>query len=87
MKKVKRFGVNDLRPEYTRADLGQGVRGKYLKQYCAGTNLVLLEPDIAAAFPTDNAVNDALRTLLRAAKAVKVATRHVRRSGHERVAG
>ena len=83
MKKVKRPGVNDLRPEYTRADLGQGVRGKYLKQYRAGNNLALLEPDVAAAFPTDNAVNDALRTLLHAAKAVKVATARTRRTGRK----
>jgi hypothetical protein len=83
MKKAKRSAVNDLRPEYTRADLGQGLRGKYLKQYRAGTNLVLLEPDVAAAFPTDGAVNDALRTLLHAAKAVKVATPRTRRAGHK----
>jgi hypothetical protein len=80
MKKVKGSAVNDLRPEYSRADLGQGVRGKYLKHYRVGTNLVLLEPDVAAAFPTDGAVNDALRTLLHAAKAVKVATRRTRRT-------
>ena len=83
MKKAKRSVVNELRPEYTRADLGQGVRGKYLKQYRAGTNLVLLEPDVAAAFPTDGAVNDALRTLLHAAKAVKVATPRIRRASHK----
>ena len=84
MKKVKRSGVNDLRPEYTRADSGQGVRGKYLKQYRGGTNLVLLEPDVAAAFPTDGAVNDALCTLLHAAKAVKVATARTRRTGRKK---
>lgn len=83
MKKVKAPAVTDLRPEYTRADLGQGVPGKYLKQYRAGTNLVLLEPDVAAAFPTDGAVNDALRALLHAAKAVKVATPRARRTGRK----
>ena len=83
MKKVKRSGVSDLRPEYTREELGQGVRGKYLKHYRVGTNLALLEPDVAAAFPTDGAVNDALRTLLHAAKAVKVATPRTRRAGHK----
>jgi hypothetical protein len=86
MKKVKRSGVSDLRAEYTREVLGQGVRGKYLKQYRAGTNLVLLEPDVAAAFPTDSAVNDALRTLLQAAKAVKVATPRTRRTGRKQAA-
>ncbi len=83
MKKVKRSAANDLRPKHTRAALGQGVRGKYLKQYRAGTNLALLEPDVAAAFPTDGAVNDALRTLLQAAKAVKIATVRTRRTGRK----
>lgn len=48
-----------------------------------GTNLALLEPDVAAAFPTDGAVNDALRTLLQAAKAVKVAAALTRRTGRK----
>lgn len=65
MKKVKR---NGLRPEYRRDDLERGVRGKYLKAYLAGTNLVLLKPDVAAAFPTDQAVNDALSSLIHRAK-------------------
>jgi len=41
MKKAKR---DELRPEYRREDLGKGVRGKHLKAYGAGTNLVLLQP-------------------------------------------
>ncbi len=41
MKKAKR---DELHPEYRREDLGKGVRGKYLKPYCAGTNLALLKP-------------------------------------------
>jgi hypothetical protein len=85
MKKAKGSAVNELRPEYTRADLGPGVRGKYLKQYRAGTNLALLAPDVAAAFPTDNAVNDALRALLHAAKAVKVVTPRTRPTGRKQV--
>ena len=40
------------------------VRGKYVERYREGTNLVLLDPDIAAAFPDAKAVNDALRLLL-----------------------
>ena len=86
MKKVNASAVNDLRPEYTRAELGQGVRGQYLNQYRARTNLALLEPDVAAAFPTDGAVNDALRTLLQAAEAVKVATARTRRTGRKQAA-
>jgi hypothetical protein len=55
---------DDLRTEYTRSELGKGVRGKHLESYRSGTNLARLEPDIRAAFPTDEAVNDALRSLL-----------------------
>ncbi|MFZ1935412.1 MAG: hypothetical protein WCB27_12245 [Thermoguttaceae bacterium] len=57
--------ADDLRPEY---DLGQllksGVRGKYAARFREGTNLVLLEPEVAKAFPTDSAVNEALRLVL-----------------------
>jgi hypothetical protein len=69
MKKAKSLHRDDLRPEYAPCDLKHGVRGKYLKQFQAGTNLVRLSPDVAAAFPTDDAVNDALRSLLRVTKA------------------
>jgi hypothetical protein len=55
---------DDLRPEYDASVLRGGVRGKYLERYRAGTNLVLLAPDVRAAFPTDEAVNQALRSLL-----------------------
>jgi hypothetical protein len=61
MKKIK---GDELRPAYRREDLGQGVRGKHFKAYRRGSNLVLLKPDIAAAFPTEKAVNEALRSLL-----------------------
>ncbi|WDT77487.1 MAG: hypothetical protein MPW16_09780 [Candidatus Manganitrophus sp.] len=64
MKKVKR---DELRPEYKRSDLGRGVRGKYYKSYQSGTNLVLLSPDVAEVFPDADAVNEALRTLIKAA--------------------
>ncbi len=45
-------------------DFSAGVRGKYARRYAEGTNLVLLEPDIAKAFPTAKAVNSSLRTLI-----------------------
>ena len=54
---------DDLRPEYDLARLKGGVRGKYYQQATAGTNLVLLEPDVARAFPDSNSVNRALRLL------------------------
>ena len=71
MKKVKAAETDTLRPEYRRGDLGRGVRGKYYKQYEVGTNLVLLSPDVAKAFPTTDAVNDALRSLVRIASRAK----------------
>lgn len=55
---------NGIRDEYDFAAMKVGVRGKYVKRYRKGTNLVLLEPDIAEAFPNDKAVNQALRGLL-----------------------
>ena len=54
----------DLRKEYDLARLKGGVRGKYFKRYQAGTNLVVLEPDVAKVFPDDEAVNTALRSLI-----------------------
>ena len=54
---------DDLRPEYDLASLKGGVRGKYYKQAAAGTNLVLLDPDVARAFPDSDSVNRALRLL------------------------
>jgi hypothetical protein len=54
---------DDLRPEYDLAGLKGGVRGKYYKQATAGTNLVLLEPDVARTFPDSASVNRALRLL------------------------
>ena len=55
---------NDIRPEYDPSELKDGVRGKYLERYRQGTNLALLAPDVRAAFPTDEAVNQALRSLI-----------------------
>jgi hypothetical protein len=58
----------ELRPEYRREDLGEGVRGKYLKAYRAGTNLVLLSPEVAKVFPTEESVNEPLRHLIEVAQ-------------------
>ncbi|MGB4767133.1 MAG: hypothetical protein WBH09_09500 [Rugosibacter sp.] len=59
---------DDLRPEYSREDLGKGVRGKFLNSYNKGTNLVLLNPEIAKAFSSSAAVNEALKSLLQLTK-------------------
>ena len=63
-KKTVRKRPDELRPEYDLAALGKGVRGKYYKRATAGTNLVLLDPDVARAFPTSESVNSALRKLV-----------------------
>jgi len=55
---------DEMRTEYLREDLGKGVRGKYFKRYAKGTNLVLLDDKVAKAFPTAEAVNEALLGLL-----------------------
>ncbi len=55
---------DDLRPEYSRESLGKGTRGKFLNAYNKGTNLVLLNPEIAKVFSSSAAVNEALNSLL-----------------------
>ena len=59
---------DELRPEYDLSQLKGRVRGKYVERYRVGTNLVLLEPDVAAAFPDAKAVNEALRLLIKVAE-------------------
>lgn len=66
MRKAK--ASDDLRPEYKREDLGVGIRGKYSESYRKGTNLVLLSPDVARVFTTEEDVNEALRSLISLAK-------------------
>ena len=77
---VKKYGVifkeaaevkmaeDNLRPEYDFSELGNAARGKYAEAYRRGSNLVLLDEDIAKAFPNERAVNDALRLLMNLAK-------------------
>ena len=70
MRKVSAKKIDDeLRPEYDLSKLRGGVRGKYYKRAVAGTNLVLIEPDLIKMFPDANSVNRALRLLLEAATA------------------
>lgn len=61
---------DDLRPEYDLAELKSGVRGKYYRRATAGTNLVLIEPELARVFPDSESVNRALRLLVDTAEAV-----------------
>ncbi|MFO0127982.1 MAG: hypothetical protein ACK54J_12330 [Pseudanabaena sp.] len=62
---------DDLRPEYDFSRMKGGVRGKYVERYRTGTNIVLLDPDVALAFPTSEAVNEALRLLMQIAQRQK----------------
>ncbi len=69
MKKDKENEMEDeLLAEYDFGQMKGGVKGKYVERYRAGTNLVLLDPDIAQAFPNDAAVNEALRMLIQIAQ-------------------
>ncbi len=56
----------DMLEEY---DFSKGVRGKYAKRYAEGTNVVVIEPDVAQYFPDHATVNEALRSLLPIVKA------------------
>ena len=74
-KTEKRERRDELRGEYDLSELKGGVHGKYIARYRAGTNLVLLSPDVAEHFPDEQAVNAALRALIRAAKRPRRGTR------------
>ena len=71
MSKENRPEDDDLRPEYDFASMKGGVRGKYIARLRKGSNLVLLEPEVAAAFPSADAVNEALRGILHTTRAVR----------------
>ena len=79
MKKAKAIG--ELRPEYKLSDFkSKGVRGKYYKRIMAeGTNVVLLDRDVAEVFPDSITVNEALRSILRTKRARRVAQPRVAR--------
>jgi hypothetical protein len=68
MKRDENEMEDELRPEYDFAQMQGGVRGKYIERYRTRTNLVLLDPDVAQAFPDDDAVNEALRLLIQIAQ-------------------
>ena len=71
MSKANRPDEDDLRPEYDFAMMKGGVRGKYVARLRKGSNLVFLEPEVAAAFPSAEAVNEALRGVLNTTRAVR----------------
>ena len=68
-KKSKGEKLDDLRPEYNLRELLKGgVQGKYASRFREGTNLVLLDRDVAEAFPSDQAVNETLRLVIKLKK-------------------
>jgi len=87
MSRSRPLESEELRSEYDFAKLPGGVRGKYLRRYRAGTNLALLDPDVAVAFPTDQAVNEALCTVLKAASAIQRTRRPSTNKALQRSAG
>jgi len=66
MKKAK--PTDEMRPECNRSDIGEGVRGKYYSAFKEQHNIVLLDPDVAKAFPNEKAVNEALKWLIMVAR-------------------
>ena len=77
--------VDELRPEYDLSKLKGGVRGKYYERARAGTNLVLIEPDLSNVFPDTDSVNRALRLLADTAEAAASQTPRARRTLNKRL--
>ena len=75
MKKTSRKATDELRPEYKRSDFITLERGKYAARIAEETNVIVLDPEVAKAFPNDKAVNDALRGLLEVAETTARLTR------------
>lgn len=78
MKKPEK-SEDELRPEYSREDFGKMTRGKYARQVKAASNVVVLQPEVAKAFPNADAVNQALLGLLEIAKTANVKRRTARK--------
>ena len=86
MKKAFTTNSDQDIPELTREQLGVGVRGKYFKHFTQGSNVVVLQPEIQKAFPTSEAVNKALATLLAFAEETQRLTVRSKRTSRKRVA-
>jgi hypothetical protein len=64
--KKPRSRRDDLRSEYKRSDFGRLERGKYYERVRANTNVVVLDPDVAAVFRSPESVNSLLRSVIKA---------------------
>ncbi len=84
MKKASTKMADQDIPELTRDQLGKGIRGKYLKHFMQGSNVVVLEPEILKAFPTSEAVNKALASMLAFAKETQGLTGRSSRTSRKR---
>lgn len=87
MKKASGKSGDELRPEYKRSDFGTLVHGKYAQRVAEAANVVVLEPQVARAFPNDYALNKALKDLLRGRKSAARTTTRTTRTRRERRAG
>ena len=87
MKKGKRRATDELRSEYKRSDFGNVVRGKYAARVAVQSNVIVLEPEVAKAFPNDSAVNEASRGLLDVAATTARLTRRSTGRAKQRRAG
>ena len=77
--------TDEMRAEYTRADFGPLVRGKYAARYAKATNIVVIDPALSKVFPNNEAVNDALRGLLAVATAATGMSGRTSRTVRKRV--
>ena len=71
MTKTQSKASDEMRAEYDFASMTGGVRGKYVDRVRRGTNIVLIEPEVSHAFPTEQAVNEALKGVLNTTRAVR----------------
>lgn len=86
MKKASTKKFDQDIPELKRGQLGTGVRGKYFKHFGQGSNVVVLQPEIQKAFPTSEAVNKALASMLAFAQEAQSLTVRSKRTPRKRAA-
>ena len=86
MKKASTIMADQDVPELMRDQLAKGTRGKYLKHFTQGNNVVVLRPEVQKAFPTSEAVNTALASMLAFAQETQGLTARSRRTARKRAA-
>lgn len=86
MKKTSTKKDDQTIPELKRAQLGVGVRGKYFRKFTQASNVVVLRPEIQKVFPTSEAVNNALASMLAFAQETRGLTSRSKRTSRKRAA-